>query len=90
VILLTTGYQNRSKTTENDISELHEKYSSSLIEYDCFKILEANENNAMPMRLQRLKDEVIAQKAKESTLQSRYAELLAEKNRLLSLLSSTK
>jgi len=88
VTLLTTGYLNRAKTLESDISELHFNYNHSIIEHDCFKILESQENNAMPIRLQRIKDEVAVEKSKESSLQSRYAALVAEKNQLLSLLSN--
>jgi len=83
---LTDGYQLRANKLSEDIEDKHQLYVDSLHELECFKRLESRETKAIPRRLESLKVEVSGLHAQETQLQDRYARLLQERDRLISLL----
>ena len=46
------GYQKVAETKEKAIHELRKKIAQIRIEIDCFKMLQANENQAIPQRIE--------------------------------------
>eukprot|EP00823_Brevimastigomonas_motovehiculus_P004307 TRINITY_DN2815_c0_g1_i1.p1 TRINITY_DN2815_c0_g1~~TRINITY_DN2815_c0_g1_i1.p1 ORF type:complete len:839 (+),score=313.35 TRINITY_DN2815_c0_g1_i1:77-2593(+) len=87
VEILTTGYRNRSGLLLSQVQEQFGNLSESLKDLQCFRVLESQENNAMPARLTDLNTEVKKLTEQERTLQQKYASLLSEQQSLHALLN---
>jgi len=84
--VLQGGYQNRSKALKEEIMDSHDKMVQGQMELECFERLRVSELRAMPARLETLKTEVVELRQREQDLQLRYANLVTEKENLLSSL----
>jgi len=78
VSILVGGYQQRAKTLQNEIQQLHNTLSQSQSELQCFSMLLKQEEEAIPRRIEKLKREVDEQAFMEKQLQARYSDLLRE------------
>jgi len=80
------GYQTRATQTTASIAELYQKLDEARRDLQCFRGLQIQETHAIPLRIQRVQEEVSKQMEREKELQARYAHLLAEKDTLETLL----
>jgi pre-mRNA-splicing factor CDC5/CEF1 len=81
--ILTGGYQARASSLTQQLGEVHEQAEQSHVELQTFKRLHEMEGMAIPRRLEQLKEEVERQTERENHLQSRYSDLLYERNTLV-------
>lgn len=88
VILLTRGYQNRATKIESQIQATFKQLDTAGTEFECFKALQKQEQLAASHRINSLWEEVQKQKELEQTLQRRYGDLIAEKERIESLVDA--
>jgi len=84
---LVGGYQERSKTLVQSIDNASSQYEENLSDLDCFQMLEKFESVAIPNRIHDVQGQVEVHKAKEKELQTRYATLKAEKEKLTLLVA---
>uniref|UniRef100_A0A182VYK8 Pre-mRNA-splicing factor CDC5/CEF1 n=1 Tax=Anopheles minimus TaxID=112268 RepID=A0A182VYK8_9DIPT len=84
--ILTAGYQARSQALIKQFQDTNEQIEQNSLALSTFKFLAAQEDLAIPKRLESLTDDVMRQTEREKALQARYAQLteeLEELNRLL-------
>jgi len=77
------GYQKVATEKERSIHELHKQISEARMELSVFRVLREKELKSIPQRIELLKKEVDNQRAEESLLQTRFANLVRRKNELL-------
>jgi len=77
------GYEKRSKTLLEQISNLFNQITETSIELECFKHLKELESQAMPIRVETLAAQVSLQEQKEMDGQQRYQNRLVEKEDLI-------
>ncbi|XP_035894892.1 cell division cycle 5-like protein [Anopheles stephensi] len=84
--ILTAGYQARAQALIKQFQDTNEQIEQNALALSTFQFLAAQEDLAIPKRLESLTDDVMRQTEREKSLQSRYAQLseeLEELNRLL-------
>jgi len=84
--ILVGGYQERAKSLLQSIDGAISQYEENLSDLDCFEMLAKYESVAIPNRIYDLRGQVEVHKAKEAELQTRYASLKAEKEKLATLM----
>ncbi|XP_001630383.2 cell division cycle 5-related protein [Nematostella vectensis] len=84
--VLLGGYQTRAVGLTKQLSDLHEQLEQSQVEMTTFQALRNQELQAIPKRLEALKEDVQRQTEREKQLQAQYSELLYERDSLLSKL----
>ncbi|XP_074578523.1 LOW QUALITY PROTEIN: cell division cycle 5-like protein [Curcuma longa] len=88
--VLTHGYQTRGEKLWSQTEATFKQMDTAATELECFKVLQKQELLASTFRVNGLVDEVNKQRALEESLQSRYADLLAEHDGLKRLLEEHK
>jgi len=73
------GYQVRSKTLIQKVTDLFGELQRSHVDYESFSRLRINESAVGPSRVESLKEEVDKLARREKMLQDRYAELISER-----------
>jgi len=86
--ILLGGYQNRAATLENQLKEIVKQINQNIIDSESFRHLAILETAAIPARIENLQKQVDFYARKESEFQRKYAQLLQEKESLLTLQSS--
>uniref|UniRef100_A0A1Y9HB77 Uncharacterized protein n=1 Tax=Anopheles farauti TaxID=69004 RepID=A0A1Y9HB77_9DIPT len=84
--ILTAGYQARAQALIKQFQDTNEQIEQNSLALSTFKFLAAQEDLAIPKRLESLTEDVMRQTEREKTLQARYAQLtdeLEELNRML-------
>uniref|UniRef100_A0AAG5CV30 Pre-mRNA-splicing factor CDC5/CEF1 n=1 Tax=Anopheles atroparvus TaxID=41427 RepID=A0AAG5CV30_ANOAO len=84
--ILTAGYQARAQALVKQFQDTNEQIEQNCLALSTFKFLAAQEDLAIPKRLESLTEDVMRQTEREKTLQARYAHLneeLEELNRRL-------
>ncbi|XP_053679904.1 cell division cycle 5-like protein [Anopheles nili] len=84
--ILTAGYQARAQALIKQFQDTNEQIEQNSLALSTFMFLAAQEDLAIPKRLESLTEDVMRQTEREKTLQARYAQLtdeLEELNRLL-------
>lgn len=84
--LLTHGYQMRAGKLWTQIEATFKQMDTAGTELECFQALQKQEQLAASHRINGLWEEVQKQKELEQTLQSRYGDLIAEQERIQSLI----
>lgn len=82
--VLLGGYQSRSVGLTKQINDLYEQVEQSHTERETFRSLREHELRAIPKRLEALREDVNRQTDREHQLQSRYSNLLYERDALYS------
>ena len=82
------GYLQRSNQLIQQLKDLHVQYDQAVIEKNSFERLRENEVKGASMRLEKLKEEVQLQEAREGENQKRYYNLLTERDSLLAKLKA--
>ncbi|WKA03338.1 hypothetical protein VitviT2T_021453 [Vitis vinifera] len=85
--LLTHGYQMRAGKLWTQIEATFKQMDTAGTELECFQALQKQEQLAASHRINGLWEEVQKQKELEQTLQSRYGDLIAEQERIQSLIN---
>lgn len=88
VILLTRGYQIRATKIESQIQATFKQMDTAGTELECFKTLQKQEQQAALHRINSIWEEVQKQKELEQTLQKKYGDLIAERERVENLLNT--
>ncbi|KAG6491315.1 cell division cycle 5-like protein [Zingiber officinale] len=88
--VLTHGYQTRAEKLWSQTEATFKQMDTAATELECFKVLQKQELLASTLRVNSLVEEVNKQKTLEESLQSRYAGLLAEHDRVKRLLEEHK
>ncbi|KAJ9682474.1 hypothetical protein PVL29_018403 [Vitis rotundifolia] len=88
--LLTHGYQVRAGKLWTQIEATFKQMDTAGTELECFQALQKQEQLAASHRINGLWEEVQKQKELEQTLQSRYGDLIAEQERIQSLIDEYK
>lgn len=83
--VLLGGYQSRAIALSKQIQDLHDQLIQCHIECDTFDMLQTQETQAIPRRLQALEEDVSRQTDREKSLQHFYSDLLYERDRLTQL-----
>jgi len=86
--ILNGGFMMKMKEAAAAFAELHNQRSQSHIELQCFVGLQKRESVGIPARLQAIQNEVSLQMNKERELQSKYAMLMADRDRLQQVLAN--
>ncbi|XP_001604289.1 cell division cycle 5-like protein [Nasonia vitripennis] len=73
--VLLGGYQNRAQVLVKQYNDLNEQIEQLRLELSTFKFLQAQEEAALPRRLEALLEDVNRQREREQALQQRYAKL---------------
>ncbi|XP_050079283.1 cell division cycle 5-like protein [Anopheles maculipalpis] len=84
--ILTAGYQARAQALIKQFQDTNEQIEQNALALSTFKFLAAQEELAIPKRLESLTEDVMRQTEREKSLQTRYAQLseeLEDLNRLL-------
>ena len=81
--LMLNGYVARSVKLDEALDESFGRFDAKVIETNSFKRLLENETANMPIRMDILRKELQLQKDREMELQSRYASLCREREKLL-------
>uniref|UniRef100_A0A1Y9HDY4 Pre-mRNA splicing factor component Cdc5p/Cef1 C-terminal domain-containing protein n=1 Tax=Anopheles funestus TaxID=62324 RepID=A0A1Y9HDY4_ANOFN len=76
--ILTAGYQARAQALIKQFQETNEQIEQSLLALSTFQFLAAQEDLAIPKRLESLTDDVMRQTEREKALQTRYAQFIEE------------
>uniref|UniRef100_A0A336LTJ0 CSON004489 protein n=1 Tax=Culicoides sonorensis TaxID=179676 RepID=A0A336LTJ0_CULSO len=76
--ILTGGYQARNQALQKQFLETCEQIEQSHLALSTFKYLAAQEDQAIPKRIQQLTDDVDRQMEREKVLQAKYASLQEE------------
>ncbi|XP_065906645.1 cell division cycle 5-related protein-like [Dysidea avara] len=80
--ILTGGYQSRAASLNKQISDVHEQVEQCFVELNTFEGLRSQELQAIPRRIQQLKEEVQRQMDRQNRLQMKYANLSMDKQHL--------
>ncbi|KAI8030927.1 Cell division cycle 5-like protein [Camellia lanceoleosa] len=86
--LLTNGYQMRAGKLWSQIEATFKQMDTAGTELECFQALQKQEQLSASHRINGLWEEVQKQKELEGTLQKRYGDLVAEKERIQSLMDA--
>ncbi|CAL5364993.1 unnamed protein product [Camellia sinensis] len=86
--LLTNGYQMRAGKLWSQIEATFKQMDTAGTELECFQALQKQEQLAASHRINVLWEEVQKQKELERTLQKRYGDLVAEKERIQSVMDA--
>ncbi|RAL54824.1 hypothetical protein DM860_013520 [Cuscuta australis] len=86
VKVLTNGYQFRAGKIGSQIDAIFKQMDTAGTELESFKVLQNQEQIAASNRINNIWEEVQRQKELERTLQKRYGDLLAEKERIKHLM----
>uniref|UniRef100_A0A182NG25 Pre-mRNA-splicing factor CDC5/CEF1 n=1 Tax=Anopheles dirus TaxID=7168 RepID=A0A182NG25_9DIPT len=84
--ILTAGYQARAQALVKQFQDTNEQIEQNSLALSTFQFLAAQEDLAIPKRLESLTEDVMRQTEREKSLQTRYAQMtdeLDELNRLL-------
>ncbi|XP_050465844.1 cell division cycle 5-like protein [Cataglyphis hispanica] len=73
--VLTGGYQTRTQVLTKQLHDLWEQIEQAHLELSTFKFLQAQEEAAIPRRINALMEDVNRQTERERSLQMRYAQL---------------
>lgn len=82
--VLLGGYQSRGVGLTKQINDLYEQVEQAHTEKETFRSLREHELRAIPKRLESLREDVSRQTDREHQLQSRYSNLLYERDALYS------
>lgn len=80
--VLLGGYQSRSVGLTKQINDLYEQVEQVHTEKETFRSLREHELRSIPKRLESLREDVLRQTDREHQLQSRYSNLLYERDAL--------
>lgn len=84
--VLTDGYQVRAGKLWSQVESIYKQMDTAETELKCFQALQVQEQFAASNRINTLWEEVQKQKDLERTLQRRYGDLLAQKEKIQNLL----
>nr|XP_027104648.1 cell division cycle 5-like protein [Coffea arabica] len=84
--VLTDGYQMRAGKLWSQVEAIYKQMDTAETELKCFQALQVQEHLAASNRINTLWEEVQKQKELESTLQKRFGDLLAQKEKIQNLL----
>ncbi|PHU17030.1 Cell division cycle 5-like protein [Capsicum chinense] len=84
--VLTNGYQMRAGKLWSEIESTFKKMDTAGTELECFRALQKQEQLAATHRINNMWEEVQKQKEFERTLQKRYGDLVAEKQKIQQLM----
>lgn len=84
--LHTNGYQMRAAKIWSQVEATFKQMDTAGTEYECFQALQRQEQLAASNRINSIWEDVQKQKELEKTLQNRYGDLLAEKERIHDLM----
>ncbi|XP_052866087.1 cell division cycle 5-like protein [Anopheles cruzii] len=76
--ILTAGYQARAQALVKQLQDTNEQIEQNCLALSTFTFLAAQEDLAIPKRLESLTEDVMRQTEREKALQSRYAQLADE------------
>ncbi|KAM9465960.1 cell division cycle 5-like protein [Clarias gariepinus] len=82
--ILLGGYQSRAMGLIKQLSDLWDQVEQANMELHTFQELKKQEDHAIPRRQEALREDVQRQQDREKELQQRFADLLLEKESLLS------
>ncbi|MBN3309106.1 CDC5L protein, partial [Amia calva] len=82
--ILLGGYQSRAMGLMKQLSDLWDQVEQANLELRTFEELKKHEDMAIPRRQEALREDVQRQQEREKELQQRYADLLLEKESLIS------
>ncbi|KAJ8387821.1 hypothetical protein AAFF_G00149700 [Aldrovandia affinis] len=82
--VLLGGYQSRAMGLAKQLSDLWDQVEQAQVELRTFQELKKQEDTAIPRRQEALREDVQRQQEREKELQHRFADLLLEKETLLS------
>ncbi|XP_036397968.1 cell division cycle 5-like protein [Megalops cyprinoides] len=82
--VLLGGYQSRAMGLMKQLSDLWDQVEQAHVELRTFQELKKQEDTAIPRRQEALREDVQRQQEREKELQQRFADLLLEKETLLS------
>ncbi|KAG9335800.1 hypothetical protein JZ751_003632 [Albula glossodonta] len=82
--VLLGGYQSRAMGLVKQLSDLWDQVEQAQVELRTFEELKKQEDTAIPRRKEALREDVQRQQEREKELQQRFADLLLEKETLLS------
>ncbi|XP_041105804.1 cell division cycle 5-like protein [Polyodon spathula] len=82
--ILLGGYQSRAMGLIKQMNDLWDQIEQANLELHTFEELKKHEDTAIPRRQEALKEDVQRQQEREKELQQRYADLLLEKETLIS------
>ncbi|TSM77309.1 Cell division cycle 5-like protein [Bagarius yarrelli] len=82
--ILLGGYQSRAMGLIKQLSDLWDQVEQAHVELHTFEELKKQEDMAIPRRQEALREDVQRQQEREKELQQRFADLLLEKETLLS------
>jgi pre-mRNA-splicing factor CDC5/CEF1 len=74
------GYMIRADTLLKQIADTHAQLDQAYTELECFKALQAKERAAIPLRIEKLSQEVNEQAQRENRMQLKYANLVVERD----------
>uniref|UniRef100_A0A7S2SCC5 Cell division cycle 5-like protein n=1 Tax=Rhizochromulina marina TaxID=1034831 RepID=A0A7S2SCC5_9STRA len=80
--LKTQGYQDRAQGLLRETASSYQVLDKRRVELLCFQMLEANEDKALPQRLQALQSALSVEQGRNASLQSEYASLIQERDAL--------
>ncbi|KAJ8562782.1 hypothetical protein K7X08_031234 [Anisodus acutangulus] len=84
--VLTNGYQMRAGKLWSQIESTFKQMDTAGTEFECFRALQKQEQQAASHRVNNLWEEVQKQKELERTLQKRYGDLVADKEKIQHLM----
>eukprot|EP00058_Branchiostoma_floridae_P018847 XP_002604336.1 hypothetical protein BRAFLDRAFT_85426 [Branchiostoma floridae] len=84
--ILLGGYQSRATGLYKQLQEMHDQTEQTYVELKTFETLKQNEDVAIPRRIESLKEDVKRQTDREHELQKHYADLIVERDMLVSRL----
>lgn len=88
--ILTAGYQARAQALVKQFQDTNEQIEQNSLALSTFKFLAAQEDLAIPKRLESLTEDVMRQTEREKSLQNRYAQLTEELEELNHLLEEAR
>eukprot|EP01127_Copromyxa_protea_P020528 TRINITY_DN6885_c0_g1_i1.p1 TRINITY_DN6885_c0_g1~~TRINITY_DN6885_c0_g1_i1.p1 ORF type:complete len:808 (-),score=237.76 TRINITY_DN6885_c0_g1_i1:38-2359(-) len=83
--LYTQGYIKVSDLKENEIFKIRKQIDEAKTELECFKAMKEMEDRALPARIAYWQKRVQTQREQEKELQARYASLVEEKQKLMTV-----
>ncbi|CAH1233990.1 CDC5L [Branchiostoma lanceolatum] len=84
--ILLGGYQSRATGLYKQLQEMHDQTEQTYVELKTFETLKQNEDVAIPRRIESLKEDMTRQTDREHELQKHYADLIVERDMLVSRL----
>ncbi len=79
------GYQSRAQVLVKSLQDIYAQIESKQIELNTFNNIREHELQAIPKRIQALKDETIKQMQREKELQKIFGQMLLERDELKNL-----